>query len=292
MHPHLGIEVSSAHRQIIRAHAPAVARHGAQFEALRIGGDMFGREGDPWLNLDHFRMTGPTFPPHPHAGFSAVTYILPESPGAMANRDSRGDRSLIGPGGLHWTAAGRGIVHEEIPAVHGTTVEGFQIFIRQPVAQENEPPVIRHADAGGIPAIALPGGGQARLLAGSHDGRTAPFDPPSALTMLDLTLREGEAWDWNAPSGQDSLSLYLFSGRIVLGGKEAAAPTILIFAPGEAPLHLDAVADSRILLMAGEPLAAPSVSNGPFVLSSVAALEDAVGRYRSGAMGSLPPDWD
>ena len=34
------------------------------------------------LNIDHFEMSEPTFPPHPHAGFSAVTWILPWSPGA------------------------------------------------------------------------------------------------------------------------------------------------------------------------------------------------------------------
>jgi redox-sensitive bicupin YhaK (pirin superfamily) len=43
--------------------------------------------------------------------------------------------------------------------------------------------------------------------------------------------------------------------------------------------------------MAGEPIDAPAYSNGPFVLSSAEAIHDAVARYRSGAMGSLPPGW-
>ena len=58
---------------------------------------------DPFLNFDDFRMSVPTFPPHPHAGFSAVTYMFEDSPGAFINRDSLGDRSRIGPGALHWT---------------------------------------------------------------------------------------------------------------------------------------------------------------------------------------------
>lgn len=54
-------------------------------------------------------MSEPTFPPHPHAGFSAVTYLFEDSGGALVNRDSLGDRSRIEPGALHWTQAARGI---------------------------------------------------------------------------------------------------------------------------------------------------------------------------------------
>ncbi|MBL9037658.1 MAG: pirin family protein, partial [Archangium sp.] len=42
---------------------------------------------DPFLNVDHFTMSQPTFPPHPHAGFSAVTVLFEDSPGAFINRD-------------------------------------------------------------------------------------------------------------------------------------------------------------------------------------------------------------
>jgi redox-sensitive bicupin YhaK (pirin superfamily) len=276
-------------RQIVRVSVPATARHGAHFEALRMGGDMFGREGDPWFNLDHFRMAGPTFPPHPHAGFSAVTYVLPESPGAIANRDSRGDRSLIGPGGVHWTAAGHGIVHEEIPATPGTFTEGFQIFIRQPADQESQPPAIAHVDGDDVPIIRLPGGGSLRVIAGDFEGQAAPFTLPSPLSMFDLSLDAGQPFRWSPPVQYQSLAIYLFAGAFA----RCVAPALLVFAPGDTPLDIDATEDgTRFLVMAGIPLNAPSVSNGPFVLSSRAALEDAVQRYRSGAMGALPPDWD
>lgn len=283
-------------RQIVRVSKPESARHGAHFEALRMGGGMFGPEGDPWLNLDHFRMAGPTFPPHPHAGFSAVTYILPESQGAMANRDSRGDRSLIDPGGLHWTAAGCGIVHEEIPAEPGTLTEGFQIFIRQPVEQEGQPPAIAHVDAESVPVIPLPGGGTVRILAGEYNGRSAPFAAPSPIAMFDLLLDAGQQFLWTPPAAYRSLSLYLFAGAFEEEDADVAgfaAPLLLVFARDSAPLRVTAGENgTRVLVMAGEPLHAPSVSNGPFVLSSPAALEEAVGRYRSGAMGVLSPEWN
>ncbi|WP_088318155.1 pirin family protein [Kineosporia sp. R_H_3] len=70
---------------------------------------------DPFLSITDFRMSRPTFAPHPHAGFSAVTYMFRDSAGSFRNRDSLGDVSLIGPGDLHWTQAARGMMHEEIP---------------------------------------------------------------------------------------------------------------------------------------------------------------------------------
>ena len=36
------------------------------------------------LNVDHFHMSQPSFPPHPHAGFSAITWMLPWSQGGLS----------------------------------------------------------------------------------------------------------------------------------------------------------------------------------------------------------------
>ncbi|QEH77248.1 pirin family protein [Sphingomonas sp. C8-2] len=273
-------------RAVARIVVPTAAQHGSAFSARRMGMAAFGREGDPFLNLDHFRMGGPTFPPHPHAGFSAVTYMLPESPGGMRNRDSRGDHSVIPSGGLHWTAAGSGIVHEEVPEHDGLTIEGFQIFVRQPVAQEDAAPVIHHVDPDAVPEVGL-NRGFARVLAGRYGDRGAPFDPPSPLALIDVTLVANEPFAWTPEPGITSCAIYLFAGRLATGGREVAAPVLILFEHGQAPVHCTAIEDTRLLVLAGRPLDAPSVSNGPFVLSSQAALDAAVERYRRGAMGAL-----
>ena len=63
---------------------------------------------DPFLGVDHAWISTPTFQPHPHAGFSAVSYLFLDSETGIDNRDSLGNRNHIQPGGLHWTAAGAG----------------------------------------------------------------------------------------------------------------------------------------------------------------------------------------
>jgi redox-sensitive bicupin YhaK (pirin superfamily) len=53
------------------------------------------------------------FCPHPHAGFGAVTYVLEDSPGDLRSRASSGI-DIVGPGGIVWTHAGNGVVHDEV----------------------------------------------------------------------------------------------------------------------------------------------------------------------------------
>ena len=107
------------------------ANRGTQFRAVRLHGTD-PSQLDPFMGIDHAWMSAPTFPPHPHAGFSAVTYLFLDSETGIANRDSNGNRTLIEPGGLHWTAAGSGVVHEENPAVLGSTTHLLQIFVNLP----------------------------------------------------------------------------------------------------------------------------------------------------------------
>lgn len=74
----------------------------------------------PVMMFDHYRMSGPTFAPHPHAGLSAVSYIF---------EDSLGHSVDIKPGEIVWAQAGRGIVHDEYPAKSGAPVHGLQLFV-------------------------------------------------------------------------------------------------------------------------------------------------------------------
>jgi redox-sensitive bicupin YhaK (pirin superfamily) len=89
---------------------------GDHFSADSFREDQFGGAMDPLLMVDHFRMTEPTFGPHRHSGFSAITYVFEDSRSAHQNTDSMGSDHPINPGSLHWMAAGRGVQHDEWPA--------------------------------------------------------------------------------------------------------------------------------------------------------------------------------
>lgn len=143
---------------------------------------------DPFLNVDFFVMSEPTFPPHPHAGFSAVTYLLPESRGSFRNRDSLGDTSTIGPGAIHWTQAGAGMMHEEIPSTPGVEGTGFQIFVNLPAAEKGIAPRALHADATHVP-VASVDGALVRVLAVARKERSVPGSRSSPIYWTSRSTR-------------------------------------------------------------------------------------------------------
>lgn len=259
------------------------------FRARRIDAGALGADIDPWLATDRFHIAAPTFPPHPHAGFSALTYVLPESPGAMRNRDSLGAHLIISPGALHWTAAGSGILHEEVPADDNLPVEGLQIFLNHPAAHQDDPPRIAHLEAGEVPVVSLGEGSSARVLIGSYGGASAPLEPLSPVTLLDLTLAPQARFEWTGDELPASFAL-VEGGKVTVGTAGIAAPGNAIVPPQSGALSLVAEPDgARLILFAGAPLRQPVHWLGSLCLASPAAAEAALARYRAGAMGTLEP---
>ena len=108
-----------------------VTSDGAGVELLRMIGQPQLMELDPFLLLDAFRSDDPDdyiagFPAHPHRGFETVTYLLN---GRMRHRDNAGNEGVIGPGGIQWMTAGRGIVHSEMTEQQNGMLAGFQLWI-------------------------------------------------------------------------------------------------------------------------------------------------------------------
>lgn len=102
--------------------------------------EQFAAHIDPFLVISYFRMTGPVFPPHPHAGFSVATDIFPESRIGFWNRGSLGTENLIPPGALYRTVTGRGVLHEETMAHLGLAAAGFHIRINHAGADRHAAP--------------------------------------------------------------------------------------------------------------------------------------------------------
>ena len=136
----------------------------------------------PFIGIDSYTMPQPFFGPHPHAGMSAVTLMLPEADGGFINRDSLGDQSHIRPGDLHWTQAGRGMMHEEVPSEPGRAARGLQVFVNLARVHKQAEPAAFHIDRELVPTVAV-SGGQVRVVAGTFNGQTSPIaNDPRWLT--------------------------------------------------------------------------------------------------------------
>jgi redox-sensitive bicupin YhaK (pirin superfamily) len=253
---------------------------------LRTGGPI---RLDPFINIDEFLMSQPTFPPHPHAGFSAVTYMLESSPGAFTNRDSLGDEVPIAPGALHWTQAARGMMHEEIPQVPGTICHGLQIFVNLKAEDKLTPPEVFHAEPAEIPEVIFEGA-KVRVLAGSFGGKTSPLHKlRTPVTLLDVQLQPGAAVQIPWPSVQNAFALVL-GGSGLSGDTELAEHTAVGFEHDGDTVELRAGnAGLHVIVAGGMPIAEPMAMGGPFVMNTPEQIREAEARFRRGEMGYLAP---
>lgn len=266
-------------------------RHGQGFDALGVRGDTATL--DPFLMIDHYRMSEPTFGVHPHAGFSAVTYMFDDAETGFINRDSLGDRSTIRPGDLHWTIAGAGVLHDEAPLDTGRTAHGLQLFVNLPAAQKWRPPQSLHLDGERMPRVIQPGGAEIKVVFGepapAADNAAPPFDIPVDTTLLDVRIASFGSFDQVLVEGHTAL-LLVIAGSVLIGGEVIAAGEAVAFDRSGGLLVVTARPDAgpaHIALLMGQPLNEPVLRQGPFAMASQDDLERVIANYRAGRFGTI-----
>lgn len=185
-----------------------VMNHGQQFRAFSLRDPNKSDVNlSPFIGVDHAWMSGPTFAPHPHAGLSAVSYLFLDSETGIINQDSIGTKNIIKPGGLHWTAAGKGIVHEEVPAEVGKTVHSLQIFVD--LKDKTMPPQALTIEAEDVPTLHQPGI-HIRVPVGEYQDAKSSLDVPTKVTILDISAEPNKEIELEIPEGQSAFLLPIF----------------------------------------------------------------------------------
>lgn len=212
---------------------------------------------DPFLGIDHVWMSGPTFPPHSHAGMSAVSYVFTDSEAGIDNQDSIGTHNLILPGGLHWTTAGSGIVHEEVPAESGKTVHSLQIFVNLAREKRGIAPFASSVEPQDVPVVHMPGI-KVRIPVGSFAGSRSPLSPPTEVTMLDITMAAGSELVVPVAAGHCAFVMPIFGPALVNGEDfDLYGLKLPVFPAQDAPheVRLQAPRGSaQLMFFSGSPL--------------------------------------
>jgi redox-sensitive bicupin YhaK (pirin superfamily) len=280
---------TSTARKLLNVVQARPMSHGTGFNALSIGRNNLGDGVDPFIQLDHYFMSQPTFGPHPHAGFSAVTYMFEDSAGSFANRDSRGDQSLIRPGDLHWTQAGSGIIHDEVPTEPGTVCHGIQMFVNLSAQNKFSEPQAFHLSSKDVPVWESPTGARVRVLAGSAHGLTSPLQLLTPVTFLDVQLPAHSAIEHEIPVEQNAF-VFVIQGQGNFGAEAQSLGTSdggLFDREGKIIRIQTEEQLTQYVLCAGQPLHEPMVSQGPFIMNSTEQIQQVVAAYRAGQMGQL-----
>ncbi|WP_394681451.1 pirin family protein [uncultured Comamonas sp.] len=225
---------------------------------------------------------------HPHRGFETVTIVYD---GEVAHRDSTGQGGEIGPGDVQWMTAGAGILHEEFhsPAftAKGGKLRMLQLWVNLPAKDKGAAAGYQAIVQSQIPAVALPGGGQVRVIAGDYQGQQGPARTFTPMHVWDVRLVAGEKLELDLPEGW-STALAIVQGTVLVNGNDVAREAQLVVMDQEGrKLSLEANGDVALLLMSGEPIDEPIVGYGPFVMNSQQEIVQAVNDFNSGKFGSM-----
>ncbi len=252
---------------------------------------------DPFLLLHHANIKAPSHVepdhagvgPHPHRGFSPVTFIFQ---GGVHHRDSRGNDSVIYAGGAQWMNAGMGIIHSERPPhdIHeiGGRQEIIQLWINTPAKNKMDPPAYFPLSAEEAPKVTSPDGlVTGKVFSGEVLNVKGPIPSQAVVNAATFELKKNGTISIPIPPSHNAF-IYLLDGQLKVDGFGLVdALHIVHFKNDGEGIAFTAVEDTRILFLTGEPLNEEVVSYGPFVMNNQTQIMEAMRDYQMGKMGVL-----
>ncbi|GAB2176827.1 pirin family protein [Dongia sp. agr-C8] len=223
--------------------------------------------------------------PHPHIGLATVTYLFE---GEILHRDTLGSVQVIRPGDVNWMTAGSGIAHSERTPqdarTRGGPVFGIQSWVALPKAHEEADPAFFHHPAATLPLIEGEGK-TVRIIAGAAFGQKAPVATFSSTLYCDVVLAAGAKVE--VPIEHEERAIQPVAGRISVGGHTVESGSMLVLRAGM-PVTIEALEDSRLILLGGERLDGPRQMWWNFVSSSPERIEQAKADWKAGRFGLVP----
>jgi redox-sensitive bicupin YhaK (pirin superfamily) len=262
---------------------------GAGVKLTRVLTQDLQRRLDPFLMLDAFRNENPDdyiggFPDHPHRGFETVTYMIA---GRMRHRDSAGNQGLLGPGGVQWMTAGSGLIHSELPEQDEGLMEGFQLWLNLPAARKMTAPSYRDIPSASIPEIESDDGVRVRIIAGEFAQVAGAVQRPDTEPLfLDIHMPAGSQFRQSLLPTHNAF-VYVYRGEVSIEATGIPDRHMAILTNTGDGIILQALQDSRVLLIAGRPLAEPIVQHGPFVMNTPEQIHQAVRDYQAGKFSAV-----
>jgi redox-sensitive bicupin YhaK (pirin superfamily) len=284
------VQAQGAERKIAKVVQGQKMMEGAGVRICRTVGTSGLRNLDPFLMLDELRMpaheASAGFPDHPHRGMETVSIMLE---GKMDHADSCGNKGTIGPGGVQYMSAGRGIVHSEMPIVTSGDLWGFQLWVNKPAKNKMDKPRYQDYQADSIQTVEGDNL-KVRVLVGDYKGVQGPVAITNPCLILDVQVQPGG--NFSAPIDPSFNGFaYICDGSGTVGGTKGRREQNLVLGAGDLVTATTTdPAGLRFLLVAGKPIGEPIVQHGPFVMNTQEEIEEAFNDFRRGKLQNQDDD--
>ena len=286
-------------RNIKNISRPQKVNDGAGVKLNRVFGNDSTSETDPFLLLDHIQNDDPDvpmvgFPWHPHRGIETITYMIK---GNIKHEDSLGNTGILQDGDVQWMTAGRGIIHQEMPAPGANSVfHGFQLWANLPSLKKMMPPRYQDIPAVEIPEVIEDDGSKARIITGDFWGKTGPVTGiVTNPRYLDITLPPNRERSIKVALEQNAFA-YVFMGAgsfldasnptSVTTGEMVNHPaenrSLVLFDRGDEIRVRSGEEGMRFLLVSGQAIEETVAWYGPIVMNTREELIKAFDEYNNG----------
>jgi redox-sensitive bicupin YhaK (pirin superfamily) len=225
---------------------------------------------------------------HPHRGFDPVTFVFS---GEVEHKDSLGNHSIVGPGGIQWINAGKGIVHSENASQafrdQGGTFEIIQLWINVPKSLKYSEPNYQGFENKNIPEfISKDNKSRLYVFSGNFMDLNGPVQTREDLQCYSAFLDPEGLINLEFDPGLNVI-IYQLGGNTLINDQAVNEKQLVIFKNDNSDITIHSKAKSRLLILGGKPIREPVFTYGPFVLNSREELMDAIRDYESGEMGYL-----
>src|SRR6185295_381707 len=139
-----------------------------------------------------------------------------------------------------------------------------------------------------IPRVELPeNAGSVRVIAGDYNGTQGPAHTFSPVNVWDVNLRAGGRAAFKVPAGYTT-ALFVLRGKLqVAGGETVGEAEMAVLERAGEEFSVEAVENTTLLVLNGEPFAEPVVGYGPFVMNTRREIEQAITDFQNGKMGRI-----
>jgi redox-sensitive bicupin YhaK (pirin superfamily) len=126
-----------------------------------------------------------------------------------------------------------------------------------------------------------------KVFSGEVRGVKGPIPSQATVNAATLEFRKGGTLSIAIPSNHNAM-IYLLDGKLKVAGFGMVEELHLVHFKNDGDgISLEALEDTRILFLTGEPLNEPVVSHGPFVMNTQTQIMEAMRDYQKGKMGVL-----
>ncbi|MCZ4242984.1 pirin family protein [Pedobacter punctiformis] len=226
---------------------------------------------------------------HPHRGFETVTIAYH---GAVAHQDSTGNSGIIYPGDVQWMTAASGILHkeyhEEAYSLAGGPFQMVQLWVNLPAKDKMSKPKYQAIKQADMAVFNLPAdGGKIEVIAGNYKGIKGNADTFTPIELYNARLNKGGKATLSFPANFNT-GFVIIEGTVKINDEQEVKVNDFVHFKNEGEeITIEALEDSIILVLSGEPINEPIKQYGPFLMNTEAEIHQAISDYNQGKFGYL-----